>query len=345
VWYYYFMTSQRGFVATALLIVVAAMFVTGGVYIYSKTKQELRENELILAAQEGLQASQPTEQALQLSADLAWARTRLQMESGKLNDLKEQSRVAAILNSALKDTYLKINDAVKINLATPSKVSTKLTTTQKQITQILDKWQALVAAGTSAQQTIALQTAIHTDLPTINSYLHELSAIVNNLTPSNSGLTQQQISQLQTAVTTATQEVVAAANTLTQTETQVAAQSSSSGSQSNSGTQTSTSEGNTQTQIQNQQQVVNNLQEQVEQLAQQLQQQQQNQNTSGNTQPFNQIEAVTQASTTSSGFYGSTDTVIQSQSGQIIYPPNPAPTRPPRPVGAYDLIEGTNSGQ
>ena len=106
------MKTTRGFVAGALIVVVALMFAAGGVYIYSKTQADQANDNLIESAKQNIQASKPSERALQISADLAWAKTRLQMETTKLQELKIQSATAISLNSALRDTYLKINDAV-----------------------------------------------------------------------------------------------------------------------------------------------------------------------------------------------------------------------------------------
>ncbi len=345
-WYHSSMKTNRGFVATALLVVVAAMFVTGGLYIYSKTQTDRAKDDLISNAQRDIDASRPTERTLQISADLAWARTRLQMETTKLNQLKQQSVAAQILNSTLRDTYLKINDAItgktdvlfanarslnpNLRLNTPAAIENRINAARSEITQILSTWQTLVGAGSSPQNIQALQNAITSDLPTVTAFLQELATIVNNLTPGNSGLTAAEIIELQVAINTAQEQVTNAATTLTNVISNPSNNSNPSDTNSNN--------------VQNQQNIIDQIQEEIEELEEELENPTQGSqgSSSGNNQPINQIEAVTQASTTSSGYYGDTDTVIQSTSGQIIYPPNPAPVRPPREVTDHDLIEGTN---
>jgi cob(I)alamin adenosyltransferase len=249
------------------------------------------------------------------------------METARLAELRAEASLA--LNSAFKDTYRTLSDATEktdslvkgnVNATTQARINKA----RAQIDEILKLWEFL--ANDTSGDNSAILTAIQNDLPAIQAYLNELTGIVGGLTAGNSGLTQAQITQLQSAVSSATQEVTTSTTVLVTAQTNVTGNTSSTPNQ------------NTQTPVQQQQNVVNDIQDVIDDIENEIEET----GVQPPTQPYNQIQAVTGATSNSSGYYGSSDTVIQSQSGQIIYPPNPAPVRRVPVQNGPSLIEGEN---
>jgi hypothetical protein len=333
--------TQRGAVAAiALMIVVGLMFVMGGSYVYSKYKKDSADRDLIFSINSSLRAAEPTERALQISADLAWAKTRLQMETTKLNALKTEAALAGGLDQTLRDTYLKVNNAIanktNFQLQTNTALQTQLTATRAEISAILNNWQSLV----TTQNTSALQAAIKKDLPTVQNYLNTLSNTVNSLTPANSGLTQTQITTYQNAVTAATEEVNNAVVTLTTAETTNTTTQTSTNTTTSSGSNTSGSSNtggsntggstNTQQQIEEQQEIVDQIEEEIQDLEEeQTQVQNEINNGTGDTTggTTTGTDTTTQTNTSTSGS-GST--------GEDYVPP------PRTTSGGPQLIQGVN---
>jgi hypothetical protein len=318
--------SERGAIAAiALLIVVGAMFVTGGVYVYSKYQKDSADRELINSAQNSIRSSTPTDRAREISADLAWAKTRLKMETDKLNQLKTDAELAIKANpELLGKTYADIKAAlVKIPVIKipNAAVNAELSAQKLEVQKILETWQGYLANPTP-ENIAALQASISTNLNQVNNYIDGLSEAATTLTPGNSGLTQEQITNIQNAVNNAAQQVGTASSNVTSTTTTTS--SNTTGSNTSGSTSTNTNKG---TSVQEQQQVVDDIQEQIDDLEQEQE------------DVLNEINNQTGGNGTSTSTDTNTSTSSEETDPGIRYTPPPTTN----PEGGPQLIQGINS--
>ena len=139
---------------------------------------------------------------------------------------------SAALIIAMKNAYLQTDDAVTNKADTAYNNGSSANPaiaiqTQSQIQQssinqqrvsagnALNSWKSALAtldpAATSTAILDQARTATQSAIATIKNFLDDLGTIANNLTPSNSGLSQSAIDLYTSAVSTAGQEAVAAA--------------------------------------------------------------------------------------------------------------------------------------
>jgi len=218
----------HGLVTIALLIVVAALFVLAGVYIYAKHTKDNSENALINAAQNAFDSSTPPQTALEFYAEMAWAKTRLQMENDKLAKLKAEAGTSFIIEDALRKGFEKLSLAVfagtdalfgnaKTNPnfipTTKAAIEISINIKRAEINTILREWQELISSPSGGSSS-SLAEAIQEDLPQIQEYLDELKDIIDTLTPGNSGLTQAEIDAYKVALAKAIADAEAAASAL-----------------------------------------------------------------------------------------------------------------------------------
>jgi hypothetical protein len=331
--------TERGAIAAiALLIVVGAMFVTGGVYVYSKYKEDAAERDLIFSVRSAIRAAEPTERAIQISADLAWAKARLQMETDKLNQLKAEAGLAVDMSAVLKDAYTKVDTAFSVKTAQIKIADEQLAFKREQIGQILNNWENLLANPTP-ENTRKLREALRVELPQVQLYFNSLSTAVNSLTPANSGLTQTQINTYQTAVTEATTQVTTAVTSVTNAETQAQTSTSTSGSGSSGNTSSNnTSDSNNtgndtddETTVEEQEEIVDEIEDLIEDLEEEQ--------TQVETEIQNQSNGTTGTSTNSGGNTGTNpgSQGTSSNTGTTYIPPTQNTN-----TDGPQLIEGIN---
>ncbi|MES2216368.1 MAG: hypothetical protein V4481_03660 [Patescibacteria group bacterium] len=327
--------SQRGIVAMALLVIVALAFITGGLYIYGKSIQHSADDQLIRIAQDNLRAGQAPKTAVELYAQLAWEKARLQMETDKLNQLKAEAIKAAL--SDVYDGVGKVFDTSEIKVKNKV-LQNQIDTVRAQINKIFDSWKALAASG--GGEGSALHDAIKKDSSNVNVYIEQLKEIIDKLTPGNSGLTQAEIDALKKAIDDAGGAVNSAESDLHNAET---GKPPGTGSGNNDGTQgngTTTPDGNNNpppNPIDDQKKVVDDIKKDIDDTQKEI-----DKLPPSPTPPPGTYVPPAYNPYTGAQYYEN-DTVIKSTSGEIIYPPNPAPIRNVKNYGGPGLIEGENS--
>ncbi len=335
-YHYPMKNSERGIVAGALLVVVALAFITGALYIYGKSIKRSADDDLLRRAQDNLNSGQVPRTALELYAQLAWEKARLQMETDKLNQLKAEAITAAL--SDVYDGVGRVFDTSEIKVKN-TELQKQIDTVRAQINKILDSWQTLVAAGGGASG--ALHDAIKKDTPNIDVYIEQLKEIINKLTPGNSGLTREEIDALKKGLGEASGAVHDGENNLHNAET---GNPPGTVADNNGGTQdnnTTPPGGGTNPPasdpIKEQEKVVEDAKKDVDDTQKEIDQLP----PSPQPSPGSYVPPV--YTPYSGAQYYDTDTVIKSTSGQIIYPPDPAPIRNVKNYGGPGLIEGENN--
>ena len=88
------------------------------------------------------------------------------------------------------------------------------------ITDVLNQWSSELAGANSVDPVKLIDDA-HSDLMTIKSFMNDLSAIVNDLNPGNSGLTQTQIDAVAAAMNNGLSALNAAIDSVTAAQTEL----------------------------------------------------------------------------------------------------------------------------
>ena len=330
-------SSQSGIVSTALLIIVILAFITGGIYLYSKTTQNDKDQQLLRLAEANLRNKRAPRTAVELYAELAWEKAKLELETTKLEEL-QQLAVTAAINNAYDGVGDFLNSS-KIRV-TDKELQARINAIRDEIAKILAQWKLLSRSGTGSGS--AFQEAVRRDLPQVNNYIDELRNIVNSLTPENSGLTQAQIDEYKKAIDDTSGSVNDATGDLAVADTIVSSVTGTGNTgNSNTGTTTTPLPPN----VQQQQEVVKQAQQDVDNT----------QNEINNLPPATTGGGTNTGGGSSGGYTGGggrptifyyqsadprTDTIIKSTSGEIIYPPDPAPVRNVRTTSGPSLIDG-----
>lgn len=105
-----------------------------------------------------------------------------------------------------------------ISIRTPSSnVQTAINTERAAMSDLLNKWAADIAGATSSQAVDVVSEA-RSDLATIKGFMNDLSAIVVDLNPGNSGLSQTQINSLNLAMNSGLSAVNGAIDSVTSSQ-------------------------------------------------------------------------------------------------------------------------------
>jgi hypothetical protein len=311
-------TYQKGVIAVALVIIVALTLVVGGIYAYSKHNSESSTDALIRSAQEMIKSGRPPQNAAEMYALLAYEKNQLLLETEKLNALR-----AAAIDSAIIAIYDGVDDSLSnTQINTTKAVGRKIEAVRNKILKIFEGWKIIRTSG-GGGNSAALTEAINRDISSVLAYIDELKNIVKTLTPENSGMTQAEIDALKLAINNISNNIDNSTNILIAVET---------------GTPPTTSNGSTNPttvippDITNQQNVVNDINNIINNVQNQIN------NLPPSAQPSN-TPPPTSYGNSDYGYYFING---PSSFGGIIYPPNPAPTKRPRPNSGPQLIEGTN---
>jgi hypothetical protein len=191
--------TQRGF-AVPLIVGLVAVAIGGGIYFYMRSQDK-----------EG-----------NLKRDLAQAQNKVATETEKLNTMQAQFEGENSLYFVIKDQYAKAREAIdysdvfftnpntskpKIKIKTTSSVQAKVEARRIEINTVLSRWKDLIALSNAENVTIESVNSILQGAETLQSFIAELSAIVDGLTPGNSGLTQSQIDAYQALVDSLTEDI------------------------------------------------------------------------------------------------------------------------------------------
>jgi hypothetical protein len=317
--------NSAGYTMLTLILVVA--FIVGvGVFYYMRSSNS---DDALLKKQ------------AELKAQLANAKSKLANEKDKLNDAEKAFRVAFPFYDFVDDQLIAMSQAVSrtdVLFQNPQtdnpvlKVKTSNPEVQKNIeekrvviNQILSDWRSRVDVALAGKIDKSTLDQLKKDSITIQTYVNDLNAYVDSLTPANSGLTQTQIQSYEQMIDSVLQEIKDVINAIDTTGQNI--QNPDPTVQQN--TQPPTS----------QQTAVNTAQAQVTFIEQQLadvQAQIDANNNQNNTLPQDQTSGEqTQSPTTDTSQDNSNATDTGST---IFFPTQPINVTP----GAPRLIQGTN---
>lgn len=312
---------QRGLVTAALIFIVAIIFVVGGIFIYAKYQTQSADDAMLRATEDLIKSGRAPQNASEMYALLAWEKTRLQIETAKLNEMR-----GLAIDAALGEIYDGVDGALSLTkFNTNNATGKKLEAIRAKIAAIQAEWKIIRGAGGASTRS-AFEAAINKDLASVLAYIDELKQIINTLTPANSGLTQEEIDAYKKAVDDSAISIDTATNILIAVETgvQPTTGGGSSGTATNVIPVAIVNQTNVVTEITNN---INNLQTQIDNLPPSAQ--------------------ATPTVTPTSSKYGDADYGYYyingpSSMGGIIYPPNPAPIRRIRNTDGPQMVEGAN---
>src|SRR3989344_4428644 len=173
---------DAGFTVTALFIIVGILFAGGGAYIYNEQIKDSADDRLLSSVRDRINSSRPTMDARQIAADLAWAKTRLRMETDKLSVLKAEAREAQLQFGIFADESTKIRNI--ITSKTNRFFTDAMGTNPKIIFQDIDANTIQRINALRAEVNRIIREGItYVDIPIINTYISELDQIVDSLIP------------------------------------------------------------------------------------------------------------------------------------------------------------------
>ncbi|MEK7514410.1 MAG: hypothetical protein AAB587_01135 [Patescibacteria group bacterium] len=244
--------TQRGFIIP-LVVGLIAVVLGGGIYFYMRS-QDAEGN---------------------LKRELARAQKQVIIEKEKLKNLENEFEGQYPLYLIIREQYAKAREAIdysdvfftnpntsslqiKIKTKT-SAVETKVEAQRTEVNKALNAWKDLIALPNANNVTVATINSILESAETMESFIAQLSAIVDGLTPANSGLTLAQIDAYQALIDSLSGNIGSVVESLTSTQS----------TSQNTGSQSSTT-GNTVTvqDIQVQQTVVAQAQAEVQAISQ-----------------------------------------------------------------------------
>jgi len=177
------------------LIVVAGLIIIGGgvTYFYNKNKPEN-----VAKPDSTESANQPQEES-----DLAGFSNDHLQTNYLIAKLAIENKADLLFNKATTD-----RPEIKLK-SVPANLRNEINDKRQKITELFNTWEKLIAqTSTTPNSTAPNLASISTqNLITINSYLANLSTIVNNLTPGNSGLTSAEIDHYQAVIADAQADI------------------------------------------------------------------------------------------------------------------------------------------
>ncbi len=205
-------------VPTLLTIFGLAVIVTV-VYMVGAIRNRERSADDLLNSASNLVNTTGGRSVEQIMADLASARSTLQVEIARLSELRRASGAESVYLSALRIEYGTAEDALfknadalfnnarsknpTIRIGVSSTVQASINASRAHITDILNAWQTLL----NGPQTSTTINTIHGYEKALQDYLKQLENLVHGLTPENSGLTPQEIVRYQDDVNGAIDQV------------------------------------------------------------------------------------------------------------------------------------------
>ena len=316
--------NSKGY-TTLTLVLVSAFVIAIGVFFYIRSGNS--ENALL-------------KKQADLKAQLANAKSKLGNEKDKLNDAEKAFRVAFPFYDFVDDQLVAMNQAVnrtdvlfqnpqtenpvlKIKTSNPE-VQKNIEDKRTIINEILQDWRSRVDVTLAGKIDKATLDQLKKDSLTIQSYVNDLNAYVDSLTPANSGLSQSQIQSYQQMIDSVIQEIKDVINSIDTTGSTL--QNPDPSAQQNVQSPTT------------QQTVVNNAQAEVTFIEQQLANVEAQIDASNQNDPQSQNQTPVDQTQPTVGDQSTDNSNATDTGTTIFFPTQPINVTP----GAPRLIQGTN---
>ena len=316
--------NSKGY-TTLTLVLVSAFVIAVGVFFYMRSGNS--ENALL-------------KKQADLKAQLANAKSKLGNEKDKLNDAEKAFRAAFPFYDFVDDQLVAMNQAVnrtdvlfqnpqtenpvlKIKTSNPE-VQKNIEDKRTIINEILQDWRSRVDVTLAGKIDKATLDQLKKDSLTIQSYVNDLNAYVDSLTPANSGLSQSQIQSYQQMIDSVIQEIKDAINSIDTTGSTL--QNPDPSAQQNVQSPTT------------QQTVVNNAQAEVTFIEQQLANVEAQIDASNQNDPQSQNQTPVDQTQPTVGDQSTDNSNATDTGTTIFFPTQPINVTP----GAPRLIQGTN---